>query len=216
MADNSERQAMNKNTYISAARAAVTEITVKKSRFICNITHVQNEADAAEFIEKIKKQHYNAKHNVFAYILNDGTKKYTDDGEPSKTAGLPILEMIEKQGITDVVCVVTRYFGGILLGTGGLVRAYTEAAASGLEKAGRVVMELCDLLELRLAYSNLGSIEHLLKKFGAKTEDKTYLESICITASVKHGDSSALIKAIGDSFGPAVEAVVKGQVYREV
>ena len=109
--------------YISVANTATAEIVEKKSRFISNICHVESENEATEFIDKIKKQHYSARHNVYAYILKNGTKKYTDDGEPAKTAGLPILEMLEKQGITDVVCVVTRYFGGTLLGTGGLVRA---------------------------------------------------------------------------------------------
>ncbi len=206
----------NSNIYVSVANTATTEITVKKSRFICNICHAESEAAAAEFIEKIKKQHYNAKHNVFAYILKNGAKKYTDDGEPSKTAGLPILEMLEKSGVTDVVCVVTRYFGGILLGTGGLVRAYTDAAKEGLKSAGTVTMNLCDIMEFSVPYSLLGSFEHLAGKFGVIFEDKVYLEDIGITLAVKTESSGALAASVSDAFGTAVAFNTKGQAYREI
>lgn len=207
---------INDNFYTSVAKTAIAEITEKKSRFICNMCHVESESEAADFIEKIKKQHYNAKHNVFAYILNDGTKKYTDDGEPSKTAGLPILEMLEKQQITDVVCVVTRYFGGILLGTGGLVRAYTEAAKAGLEACGTVTMEKCDIYELVLPYSSLQTAEYVLKNLGAVIEDKSYAENIVMSAYAKSTATDGILKAINDTFGITVSAEVKGQAYREI
>ena len=98
---------------------------------------------------------------MYAYILNSGGKKYSDDGEPSKTAGYPILEMLENEGVTDVVCVVTRYFGGTLLGTGGLIRAYTKSAKDCLEKAGVKKMILCDVLNLTFDYAYLSKIEHM-------------------------------------------------------
>ena len=207
---------INDNFYTSVAKNATAEITEKKSRFICNMCHAESEKEAMDFVEKIKKQHYNAKHNVFAYILNDGTKKYTDDGEPSKTAGLPILEMLEKQHITDVVCVVTRYFGGILLGTGGLVRAYTDSAKAGLEACGTVTMEKCDLIELLVPYSSLQTVEYILKNLGAVIDEKQYSENILMTAYAKSKDTENVLKAINDSFGISVSATVKGQAYKEI
>ncbi len=207
---------MENNLYTSVAKTAVAEICEKKSRFICNICHAESEEESLLFIEKIRKEHYNAKHNVFAYILRNGNKKYTDDGEPSKTAGLPILEMLEKKHITDVACVVTRYFGGILLGTGGLVRAYTDAAKEGLAAAGTVTMNLCDVIELSLPYSLLGSTEHMLQKFNVLYEDKVYLENISLTIAVKAEISSSVINAVTETFGPAVVINRKGQVYREI
>ena len=206
----------NDNFYTSVAKKATAEITEKKSRFICNMCHAETEKEAHDFIDKIKKEHYNAKHNVYAYILNDGTKKYTDDGEPSKTAGLPILEMLEKQHITDVVCVVTRYFGGILLGTGGLVRAYTDSAKAGLEACGTVTMEKCDVFEFLLPYSSLQSVEYILKNLGAVVDRKEYSESILMTAYAKASSTQDILKAINDTFGVSVSVSVKGQAYKEI
>ena len=206
----------NDNFYTSVAKKATAEITEKKSRFICNMCHAETEKEAHDFIDKIKKEHYNAKHNVYAYILNDGTKKYTDDGEPSKTAGLPILEMLEKQHITDVVCVVTRYFGGILLGTGGLVRAYTDSAKAGLEACGTVTMEKCDVFEFLLPYSSLQSMEYILKNLGAVVDGKEYSESILMTAYAKACSTQDILKAINDTFGVSVSVSVKGQAYKEI
>ena len=206
----------NDNFYTSVAKKATAEITEKKSRFICNMCHAETEKEAHDFIDKIKKEHYNAKHNVYAYILNEGTKKYTDDGEPSKTAGLPILEMLEKQQITDVVCVVTRYFGGILLGTGGLVRAYTDSAKAGLEACGTVTMEKCDVFEFLLPYSSLQSVEYILKNLGAVVDGKEYSESILMTAYAKTSSTQDILKAINDTFGISVSVSVKGQAYKEI
>jgi len=202
--------------YTSVEKEAIAEITEKKSRFIAHVRHVETEEEAMAFVDKIKKQHYSARHNVYAYILSSGTKKYTDDGEPSKTAGLPILEMMEKQNITDVVCVVTRYFGGTLLGTGGLVRAYTEAAKEGINASGIVTMTKCDLLELCVPYPTLGSVEYLLKNTGALVEDKNYSEDITITLSIKCAHTDSLINTLKNDFSGSVKALLKGQVYRKI
>ncbi len=202
--------------YISVADTATAEIVEKKSRFISNICHVESENEATEFIDKIKKQHYSARHNVYAYILKNGTKKYTDDGEPAKTAGLPILEMLEKQGITDVVCVVTRYFGGTLLGTGGLVRAYTESAKEGLKEAGIVTMESCELFEANVPYTLLGSFEYLVKTKNAVCENKEYAESIVMTISIKSELADDFVQSIKNDFGGGIDLRMKGKVYRKI
>ena len=113
------------------------EIIEKRSKFIANVYPVSSQAEANDIINKIKKQYYDAKHNVYAYIIEGSStySKYTDDGEPQGTAGLPIYDMLQKQQLVNVLVIVTRYFGGILLGTGGLVRAYTEAAKQGLKNS---------------------------------------------------------------------------------
>ncbi len=205
-----------KEIYISVAKNATAEITEKKSRFIANVCHIETEDEANAFIDSIKKQHYSARHNVYAYILSSGFKKYTDDGEPAKTAGLPILEMLEKQGITDVVCVVTRYFGGTLLGTGGLVRAYTEAAKHGVQEAEIVKMHSCELIELCVPYSLLGSLEYLIKTSCAVCENKEFGEAITMTVTIEGEKSEELVKNIQNDFGTSVEIRLKGRVYRKI
>ena len=204
------------NLYISVDKEATAEIVEKKSRFIANIRHVETEEDAASFIDKIKKQHYSARHNVYAYILSGGIKKYTDDGEPSKTAGLPILEMLEKQGITDVVCVVTRYFGGTLLGTGGLVRAYTESAKEGVAASGVVTMNKCALMELSVPYTALGSVEYMIKNSGAVCEDKNYAEDITMLVTIEDEKALSFAETIKNDFANSVKIQMKGQVYRKI
>ena len=206
----------NDEVYISVEHDATAEITEKKSRFIANVRHVETEDEAMAFVDKIKKQHYSARHNVYAYILSGGAKKYTDDGEPAKTAGLPILEMLEKQGITDVVCVVTRYFGGTLLGTGGLVRAYTESAKLGVESAGIVTMQACELFELDVPYPSLGSVEYLIKTSGAIAEDKNYAQSITMTVSILSENADSFASAVRNDFGGCVNLRMKGRVYRKL
>lgn len=206
----------NQKLYISVENDGCAEIVEKKSRFIANISHVETEEDAMLFVDKIKKQHYSARHNVYAYILSNGTKKYTDDGEPAKTAGLPILEMMEKQGITDTVCVVTRYFGGTLLGTGGLVRAYTESAKEGLNSAGIVTMKSCALFEITVPYNLLGTMEYLLKTVGAVCENKDYAENITLTVFIEDEAAHSLADSIQNDFGGSVRFLQKGRVYRKI
>lgn len=119
------------------------QIIEKRSRFIATLKHVGTEEEALSFIDEIKSEHSQARHNVYAYILRGGRVRYTDDGEPSQTAGMPTLEALKHAGLEDVACVVTRYFGGTLLGTGGLVRAYSQATTSAIEAADVVSMVSC-------------------------------------------------------------------------
>ena len=121
--------------YIPSSRGEA-EYDEKRSRFLAYVSCVKSEAEARSFIEEIKKLNYDARHNCWCYIIRDGAERYSDDGEPQGTAGIPMLELFKKEKITDIVCVVTRYFGGILLGTGGLLRAYTKAAKDALNDAG--------------------------------------------------------------------------------
>ena len=200
-------------SYIRIEKNRTCEITEKKSRFIAYLAYVTTEEDAQNFVSQIKKKHYDARHNVYAYILNSGGKKYSDDGEPSKTAGYPILEMLENEGVTDVVCVVTRYFGGTLLGTGGLIRAYTKSAKDCLEKAGVKKMILCDVLSLTFDYAYLSKIEHMLKTENLVTKDKTFLENVTLTVISPKDKTGALRENILNEFAGAVNFAVTGEIY---
>lgn len=200
-------------SYIRIEKNETCEITEKKSRFIAYLAYVTTEEDAQSFVAQIKKKHYDARHNVYAYILNSGGKKYSDDGEPSKTAGYPILEMLENEGVTDVVCVVTRYFGGTLLGTGGLIRAYTKSAKDCLEKSGVKKMILCDTVNLTFDYAYLNKIEHMLKTENLVTKDKTFLENVTLTVISPKDKTVALRENILNEFAGAVNFAVTGEIY---
>lgn len=161
------------------------EITEKKSRFIARLNPVKSEKEALQFIADVKKQNATARHNVYAYILRDGTARYTDDGEPHHTAGLPILELLKHENMQNIACVVTRYFGGILLGTGGLVRAYTGSVKSALDKAIEQELIIPDIeLEQHVvmcSYSELGSVKSKLIIEGALNLEFDFSELVKIT-----------------------------------
>ena len=200
-------------TYITVKKSATAEITEKKSRFIASMDHVETEEEAMAFVNSIKKQHYSARHNVYAFLLSNGFKKYSDDGEPTRTGGFPVLEMLENEGLTDCVCVVTRYFGGTLLGTGGLIRAYTKAAKDCLEKCGLLKKTMCDVVEITSDYTFLSKIEHILKSGNFKIEDTAYNESVTVKVVCEKEKTNALKEEITDTFGVNVSFEIKGEIY---
>ena len=149
------------------------ETVVNRSKFICYMQPVQHEVDAINYINKIREIHKTATHNVYAYKLIELNKKrYSDDGEPHKTAGLPVLETIEKNDLTNIVAVVTRYFGGTLLGTGGLVRAYSNAVIETLKRTTIVTFKNCDAFELFCDYTLYGKVANAIQE-GSGTIDQT-------------------------------------------
>lgn len=157
------------------------EIVEKKSRFIATLFYVNSVGEAEEKIKIIKKRYYDAKHNCFAYIVNDDKvfiKKSSDDGEPSGTAGAPMIEILEKQGLANLLIVVTRYFGGILLGTGGLVRAYSDSLKKALEKANIVELEQGFELDVELDYSNFEKFKYYCSKNNINIINCTYLDNV--------------------------------------
>ena len=161
--------------YTTLLQAAQDEFVEKRSRFIGSIAPVTTEEQAMAFIQEKRSQYWDANHNVYAYILRDGqVKRYSDDGEPQGTAGVPVLDVLQKEGLTDVVVVVTRYFGGILLGAGGLVRAYSHGAKLAVDAAGKKVMTPCTVLELDFDYGLYGKVSYLLPKFQAVTLDSDF------------------------------------------
>ena len=159
---------MEDSVYKVPARASEATFTDRRSEFIAHLCPVKDEEDAKAFVAGIKNKYSDARHNVWAYTLHDGTVRSSDDGEPAGTAGAPILECLTKKGLTDAAIVVTRYFGGILLGTGGLVHAYTTAAAEAVSKAGSVDIVTCFICATDCSFAHYGKIERLLRKYGGK------------------------------------------------
>ena len=205
----------SKETYTTVDRQATAEITEKKSRFICNIKHTESEDDAVEFIKQIKKKHYDARHNVYAYIIGDGSvKKCSDDGEPSKTAGVPIMQMLENEGITDVVCVVTRYFGGTLLGTGGLIRAYTSSAKEGLSAAGVKKLQLYNVYVITVPYGKLSTAEYIISGSGAVVDDKVFSADVALSVHIISEEADRFVSDITEKLGNDVKIELCEQAYR--
>lgn len=155
----------------------------KKSVFIGHIKRVYNEDEAKEFINKIKSEHREARHNVYAYVIgeNMGIQRYSDDGEPQGTGGIPVLEVIKKNEITDVVVVVTRYFGGILLGKGGLVRAYSKGAALAVSEGGIVEKVKGLIIDIIIDYDMLGKVQYLFEQNLWHTENIDYTDKVKLT-----------------------------------
>ena len=141
-----------KEEYKTVSHEASTVFIDRKSRFISHVMPVSSEAAAIEYLNKIRSEYPDARHNVYAYVIDENNIfRYSDDGEPSGTAGMPVLDTIRKSGLVDVIVVVTRYFGGVLLGTGGLVHAYGTSATEGLKAAGIVTRRLCDIVDARVS-----------------------------------------------------------------
>ena len=169
--------------YKTVLRASETEFIEKKSRFIGRCFPVRDEAEAMEKLNGVRKAHFDATHNCWAYALSNGGQRFSDDGEPGGTAGMPIMDTIIKRGMKDVLIVVTRYFGGILLGSGGLVRAYSKSASDALNAAGCGVMSPCKVLEFSVDYSRYGMIEGFVKS-ESTVDSIDFMENIRIRATV--------------------------------
>ncbi len=184
---------------------AEAEITEKKSRFISHILPVTTESAATEFIASIKTKYWDASHNVYAYSLKDNNiRRYSDDGEPSGTAGMPTLDVICKEGLFDVCVVTTRYFGGTLLGAGGLVRAYTKAAKCGIDAAGIVKRVFCHEYSVRADYSLIGIIKNAAAAIGCIEGTPVYAEDVTLKVFVPHTVTDFTDEIIGATNGRAV------------
>lgn len=203
--------------YYIPTQAAESEFVEKRSRFIGYIKPVETEAEARAFVEKIKKRHYDARHNCWCYLLREGgVVRYSDDGEPQGTAGQPMLGVFEKEGITNLVCVVTRYFGGILLGTGGLLRAYTKGAKDALDAAGVSVVRRWVRQLVPCTYSLYERLKQETERFGAVIEDTEYGADIVLTVLVPEERSDAYAARILDFTAGTVETLVDGEVFQPV
>lgn len=183
--------------YTTIQGRAIAEIEEKKSRFIAHLAHVETEEEALAFLEEIRTEHRMARHNVYAYVLRgEGASeriRYSDDGEPQKTAGLPTLQALQHAGIVNVACVVTRYFGGTLLGTGGLVRAYTQATQAALEQADLVAISRCVDLTIRLGYPLYDPFVRIAADANAKIIDTRYADDVTLCVRMLDGEQDALL-----------------------
>ena len=166
--------------YTTIYSPAEDEFVERKSRFIGHIAPVQTEEEAQAFIAQIRQQHRDATHNTYAYILRSGIKRYSDDGEPQGTAGMPALNVLQKEELTDCVLVVTRYFGGILLGGGGLVRAYSHAAKIAVDAGGIVTRAECSIVKIRCDYTFYGRLASLIPEQGGIVEDTAFEDVVTV------------------------------------
>ena len=158
----------------------------KKSKFIGYAKPVKTQEEAVDFISKIKSKHWDATHNVYAYVLRENNiQRYSDDGEPSGTAGVPVLDVMLKESLVDVCVVATRYFGGTLLGAGGLVRAYSHTSKIALEAAGIITMAQCSVMSAEVDYSFYDRLNILLSDFSAVILDTSFSDKVCVEFSVK-------------------------------
>ena len=170
-----------KESFYSIAKVAEVEVDIMRSKFIAVASPVDGEAAAISFIEQIKEKHKRATHNVFAYLINEQLMRYSDDGEPAGTAGMPVLEVLKKQNLERTAVVVTRYFGGIKLGAGGLVRAYSDAAKKAVDRAGIVEKRLHQEIFVQVSYQLFGAVKRELEQAGCVIQDIAYGEQVSIS-----------------------------------
>ena len=187
-----------------------TEIVEKKSRFIANIAAVSSEEEAIEFIEKIKKKYYDARHNCYAYIIGDkgDKKKCSDDGEPQRSAGMPMMEVLENQGYFDIVVVVTRYFGGTLLGVGGLIRAYQGAVIEGLNASVSGEIHEGFRAKYRFGYDFYGKIKYIAESESVVIEDTVFDDMVTISLIFKKDESERLQKKLTEETNANIERLL--------
>ena len=180
--------------YKTTAENGTASYEIQKSRFIAYTSHVETEAEARDFVTAIKKKHFDARHNCSAWVLgaDSSQQKSNDDGEPGGTAGNPILEAIKQHGLTNVVVVVTRYFGGIKLGAGGLIRAYSHTASLGLEATPCLEVKPFCLMEVEMDYSLLGTVENWIRNEDLRTGETAYLDKVTVRLLVEPADCEAI------------------------
>ena len=200
--------------YRTVQKEAEIELVIQKSRFIGRCVPVTQEDVALSKLAELRKQHWDATHNCFAYCIgvDASAARFSDDGEPAGTAGLPMMEAIRQKGLSDVLCVVTRYFGGVLLGAGGLVRAYSKAASMSMEAAGIVEMRPCAKLLIKTDYSRFAMIEPLLRKDG-NLKDVRYAEDVEADMVVPEEEAMAFSRLLIEKTDGRVQPKETGRVY---
>lgn len=200
------------SSYRTVSGRATAEIVEKKSRFIGHIAHVETEEEALAFLDEIRAAHRMARHNVYAYVLRAGggapRVRYSDDGEPAKTAGMPTLEAVQHAALVDVAVVVTRYFGGVLLGTGGLVRAYTQATQAAIESAQIAVISRCVEVVAEVPYALYEQVRRIAEASGAHIEDASFAAGVLLAMRMLDGTQEPLLQALRELTRGQGEAVV--------
>lgn len=187
-------------SYITVRESASDEVTIQKSRFIGYACPCAEEEEAQRFIQSLREKHRDARHHCYAYVIgeNAGIMRYSDDGEPGGTAGMPMMDVLKKEKIVNCCVVVVRYFGGILLGTGGLVRAYTQGCKLALAAAGLVRMELSETVRCRVSYSVWNQLQYAVTKMPVLVDSITYQDAVEFSLCVKKRDIAAATESLGN------------------
>lgn len=201
--------------YRTIHRDGIGEIVEKKSRFICHIFHVESQEEAEGILESMRKQYWDATHNCYAYCIGKQQEQVrcSDDGEPAQTAGRPMLDVLLGEKLCDVLAVVTRYFGGTLLGTGGLVRAYGGAVKEGLRHSVIVEKKPADLVRITVDYTEVGKVQYLLGKENLAPSDSEYGERVALTVPVPKEDAGRIRAAVTEGTNGKAHMEVLKQVY---
>lgn len=197
----------------TVAGVSAGEYEEKKSRFIAAASNAPGEEEAIAFLEKIRAENRTARHNVYAYRLRGGRERYSDDGEPAKTAGTPVLQVLQHSGLTDVIIVVTRYFGGVLLGTGGLVRAYTAAAAAALDAAEVVTVRSVVRCTATVDYPLYERAGLLIESAGAKAGPPVFTDRVSLCWVMPQGSEAPLIEQLAELTRGGAQVVVSAPFY---
>ena len=202
--------------YLVPFQDAESEFTEKRSRFISQLWRVETEEEARAHLEAVRKKYYDARHHCWCYLLKSGAVRYSDDGEPQGTAGQPMLNVFQRQEVTNVFCVVTRYFGGVLLGAGGLVRAYTQSAKDALDAAGISVVRRWLELAVECPYSLLERVKLACAAQGGAVGEIEYAAAVTVHALLPEGGAEAFRAKLVELSAGSVEAVELGEVFRAV
>ena len=193
------------------------EVVEKRSRFIGQVWRVTTEEEARARIEEVRKRHYDARHHCWCYRIREGgVERYSDDGEPQGTAGQPMLNVFQREEVTDVVCVVTRYFGGILLGAGGLVRAYTQSAKAALDAAGISVVRRWLAMEVPCTYARFEGIRREIEAFGGVVEHVDYGADVLLSVLVPESRGEDFAARILDVSAGSIQVLEAGEVFKDV
>lgn len=201
-------------SYQTVNQEASDEFVERRSRFIGYVKPVQTEEDAVSFINQIRAKHWNATHNVYAYSLRqEQIRRYSDDGEPQGTAGIPVLDVLQKSDVTDTVVVVTRYFGGVMLGAGGLVRAYSHGAKIAVEAGGIITMGLCQKAQLTCKYHQYGKVCGLIAAGGGIVEDTLFTDTVCILFHIAEESLTVLNRQLADATCGEADVQITGQFF---
>lgn len=190
------------------------EFIEKKSRFIGRVWMAETEEEALSRIQEMKKQHYDATHNCWAYIIRDGAVRFSDDGEPGGTAGMPMLQVLQREGLYNVVCVVTRYFGGILLGAGGLVRAYTKGAKIAVDAAGKSMKRVWTALYVPCPYSFYERVRLEVAEFGGLIRNTDFGAEVELDILLPQAQAQPFLDRLTDMTSGTVEGMETGQEYQ--
>lgn len=202
--------------YRIPAAAGEAQLLEKRSTFLGHVRPAETEAQARDFIAAMKKQYHDARHNCWCYLLRDGTERYSDDGEPQGTAGLPMLEVFRRAEVTNAVCVVTRYFGGVLLGTGGLLRAYTKSARDALAAAGLCAVRRWVCAELVCPYALLEQTRRAVAAAGGAVDALDYGAAVTVRALLPEETAEAFHAQIRELSAGAIAVAVTGETLRAV